>query len=572
MLEIGSILEGKYKILDIVGRGGMSVVYLVLNERANKSWAAKEIRRDGKVDEQMVKLGPIAETKILTKLKHPYLPSIVDVIDKDDTFIIIMDYIEGNTLSDALKVSGPQSEEDVIKWGKQLCDVLGYLHSREKSIIYRDMKPSNIMLRPSGDITLIDFGAAREYKETDLKDTTNIGTIEYAAPEQLRKDQGQTDPRTDIFNLGATLHHLVTGLSPSESCKVWGEFPPIRQLNPALSVGLEQIIMKCTRGDRDERYQSAAELMYDLEHYEEIGAPYRKRQKRKLRAFLTSSILTAVFAGVSVWGYISAEKKKTENFDYILENADSVQDYYDAITTDSSRREAYLGNSENQGLIQFLIADGVLSSEESACLVKLKAGLDEENSGGYITTVKVLEQLDESDYEAVCNEIGEAYLFYYDIGVEKDKYASAASWFQYAQGSYPSAKIYCEISDCLQNISKYVKAEQYAKLAEEYKTLWDEVVTLQTEAADYDDDLKLLVWNEIVNMICSNASEFCQVISAGSEAAEGEQKDAKETILAMLEEIETESTQVNNTFLQASIAVLLDNIQVTRTKVQSVKL
>lgn len=572
MLEIGSTLEGKYKILDVVGRGGMSVVYLVLNERANKSWAAKEIRRDGQVDEQTVKLGPIAETKILTKLKHPYLPSIVDVIDKDDTFIIIMDYIEGNTLSNALETSGPQSEEDVIRWGKQLCDVLGYLHSRERPIIYRDMKPSNIMLRPNGDISLIDFGAAREYKETDLKDTTNIGTRGYAAPEQLRKDQGQTDPRTDIFNLGATLHHLVTGLPPNKSCKVWCEFPPIRQLNPALSVGLEQIIMKCTRRDKDERYQSAAELMYDLEHYEEIGAPYRKRQKRKLRAFLTSSILTAAFAGVSVWGYISAEKKKTENFDYILENADSVQDYYDAITTDSSRREAYLGNSENQGLIQFLIADGVLSSEESACLVKLKAGLDEENSGGYITTVKVLEQLDESDYEAVCNEIGEAYLFYYDIGVEKDKYAAAASWFQYAQGPYPSAKIYCEISDCLQNISKYAKAEQYAKLAEEYKTLWDEVVTLQTEAADYDDDLKLLVWNEIVNMICNNASEFCQVISAGSEAAEGEQKNAKETILAMLEEIETESTQVNNTFLQASIAVLLDNIQVTRTKVQSVKL
>lgn len=575
MLEIGSILDGKYKVLNEIGRGGMSVVYLVINEKVNKTWAAKEIRKDGKLDEQTVKTGLVAETEILTRLRHPNMPSIVDIIEMEDTFIFIMDYIEGNSLKKALKENGALPEENVIKWAKQLCDVLGYLHSQPKPIIYRDMKPGNIMLKPDGNVSLIDFGAAREYKEAKLEDTTSLGTLGYAAPEQIGQDRTQSDQRTDIYSLGVTLHHLVTGLAPNESCKVLFEFPPIRQINPALSDGFEYIIMKCIKTDKDERYQSVAELLYDLEHYKEIGIPYRNSLKRKFAAFLTTSILTVVFAGVSIWGYISAENKKTENFDYILANASDVQDYYDAMLTDTSRKEAYLGSADNQGLIQYLITDGELSSEEGAYLAKLKVGLDEKDSRGYITTVDVLKDLkdtNEADYQSICNEIGEAYLFYYDVGVEKDKYAAAASWFQYAQETYPSAGIYCEISNCLQNISKYAKAEQYAKLAEEYLTLWDEVVTLQSEASEYDDDLKLLVWNEIVNMIRNNAAEFCEVISTDSQlTAAGAIESAQLLILNMLDRIETESAQVTNIFLEDNIAALLDNIQVTRTKVQSVK-
>lgn len=557
MLEIGSLVDGKYKILNKVGQGGMSVVYLAMNEKANKQWAVKEVRKDGIKDFEVVKQGLVAETDILKKLSHPNLPSIVDVIDTEDSFIIIMDYIQGNSLNKALDEYGAQPQEHVISWAKQLCDVLGYLHTRTPAIIYRDMKPANIMLKPDGNVTLIDFGTAREFKEKNLADTTCLGTVGYAAPEQFG-GMGQTDARTDIYCLGATLYHLVTGMNP---CEPPYEIKPIREINPSLSSGLERIIQKCTQRDPNDRYQSAAELMYALEHYEEIDDIYRKKQKGKLAKFLTCVALTLVFAATSVWGYFAAENKKSENYDYILANASSSADYYEAIVTDPTRTEAYLGNGDNKGLIEFLISDGELTSDENSVLVKLKGGLEQTDMWGYSSTVDVLEELKAEDpegYQEVCYQIGEAYMFYYKVGVEKDKYATAATWFQYATDQHPVAKMYCDISTCLQNIAKFSKAEQYANLYKEYETLWSQVQTLQTDAADYDDDLKLRVWNEIVDMIRNNAKEFCEV------------SDQNE-IITLLDSIKTNSTQITNTFLQESISSLLENIETTKTKIQSVK-
>ncbi len=122
MLEIGSLVDGKYKILNVIGHGGMSVVYMAINEKANKTWAIKEVRKDGKLDFEEVKQGLTVETNMLKKLRHNNLPSIVDVIEDEDTFIIVMDYIEGKPLSDAIQEYGAQPQESVIKWAKQLCN------------------------------------------------------------------------------------------------------------------------------------------------------------------------------------------------------------------------------------------------------------------------------------------------------------------------------------------------------------------------------------------------------------------------------------------------------------------
>ena len=135
MLEIGSLIDGKYKILNKVGQGGMSVVYLAMNEKANKQWAIKEVRKDGIKDFEIVKQGLVVETDLLKKLSHPSLPSIIDVIEGPDTFLIVMDYIQGNPLSKALEEYGAQPQEYVIEWAKQLCDVLEYLHTRTPPII-----------------------------------------------------------------------------------------------------------------------------------------------------------------------------------------------------------------------------------------------------------------------------------------------------------------------------------------------------------------------------------------------------------------------------------------------------
>ena len=563
MLEIGSLVDGKYKILNKVGQGGMSVVYLAMNEKANKQWAVKEVRKDGVLDFESVKQGLVAETDILKRLSHPNLPSIIDVIDTEESFIIIMDYIQGNSLNKALEEFGAQPQENVIEWAKQLCDVLGYLHSRQPPIIYRDMKPANIMLKPDGNVTLIDFGTAREFKEKNLADTTCLGTVGYAAPEQFG-GMGQTDARTDIYCLGATLYHLVTGMNP---CEPPYEIKPIRGINPTLSSGLERIILKCTQRDPNDRYQSAAEMMYALEHYNEIDDIYRKKQKKKLWMFLIPVILTIVFAGTSIWGFISAENKKNENYDYILANAKTKDDYYEAITTDPTRTEAYLGTKDHEGLIKFLTNDGILSAEENGCFNQLRSGLDAVSTSGYSNSVMVLDKLRDANpkgYAQICYEIGEAVLFYYDIGVEKDKYAAAATWFQYAQDDYPIAKMYCDISSCLQNIAKYTKAGQLAKLNEEYASLWSQITALNSNAVNNfsDDteglDLKLRVWNEIVNMIRNNVSQICEVTS-------------KESVIDLIDDISANSSKIDNAFLQNSITSLKENISITKEKINSIK-
>ena len=511
MLKIGSIIDGKYKILNKVGQGGMSVVYLAMNEKANKQWAIKEVRKDGVKDFELIKQGLIVETDMLKKLSHPSLPSIVDVIEDDNTFLIVMDYIQGNPLSKTLEEYGAQSQENVVEWAKQLCDVLGYLHSRKPPIIYRDMKPANVMLKPDGSITLIDFGTAREYKSKNIADTTCLGTIGYAAPEQFG-GMGQTDARTDIYCLGATLYHLVTGMNP---CEPPYEIKPIRQINPALSNGLEKIIMKCTQRDPDARYQSCAELMYDLEHFDEMDNTYRRKMKFRLGIFITSVILTIGFGCVAIWGNASAENVKSKNYSYILSNAKSLDDYYNAILTDPSKTDAYIE------LVNYLRTD-TLTKEEADGLNQLQAGLDRKNSNGYSETVNVLEELKEKNYDGyidVCYEFGNAFLFSSDTTNDRERYVNASKWFSEAKNKYEMASIFCDIASCLQLIDQNHQSTmvQKGKELQEYKNLWDKLTKLESKInglgkTHEESDTKINVINSITNIIYNNANGFVNAI------------------------------------------------------------
>ena len=403
MLEIGSLVDGKYKILNKVGQGGMSVVYLAMNEKANKQWAVKEVRKDGIKDFEVVKQGLVAETDILKKLSHPNLPSIVDVIDTEDSFIIIMDYIQGNSLNKALDEYGAQPQDHVIAWAKQLCDVLGYLHTRTPPIVYRDMKPSNVMLSPDGKkVTLIYFGTAREYKSQNIADTTCLGTIGYAAPEQFG-GQGQTDARTDIYCLGATLYHLVTGQNP---CEPPYEIKPIREWNPALSEGLEKIIMKCTQKNPDDRYQSCSELRYDLDHYEELDAKTRKKQAGKLKIFISMLVASVVFL---LGGFVSLTVKDSQTEDvfieymHLAENAytsnERIEHYISAIELLPDRIDPYLG------LISAMIEDDVLSAEEVSIIRGYNSNIKElSEQEGYTDLVYNIVKMYWSCYEPLESE------------------------------------------------------------------------------------------------------------------------------------------------------------------------
>ena len=559
MTKEGTVLDGKYEILAEVGRGGMSIVYLARDKRLNKQWAVKEIKNDGKKSAKTLLKGLEREANILKNVDHPVLPRIVDIINQDGTIYVVMDYIEGDTIQDRLKKEGAQPQELVVEWGLQLASALNYLHNMNPPVIYRDMKPSNVMIKPEGGVKLIDFGTAKEYEIENNADTTALGTRGYAAPEQFGDSKGRgiynTDARTDIYNLGATLYHIVTGKNP---CEPPYEIRPIREINPSLSGGLERIILKCTQPNPANRYQNAAELMYALEHYDEIDDIYRKKQKRKLAAFITTSVITVILGATSIWGYVSAENKKSENYDNILKTAGTYEDYYNAIITDPTRTDAYLK------LNDMLTSDFVLDKDEANILAKIQVGLDRKNSDGYSQTYDVLSDLKKKNpdgYQEVCYQYGESFLFYYDINVEKDRYANAAKWYKDAVQKYPVAQIYCDISDCLDLISQYggAKVKQTEKMYDEYANLWKKVTELEKESEQFDSvDSKLQVWNEVDDIINNNISPLLEVTS-------------KDDVIALLDDISDSSTKVDKSVIADDMKKLQDNIESTKQKINTVK-
>ena len=424
MLQIGSLVDGKYKVLSVIGQGGMSTVYLVMNEKANKPWAIKEVRKDAVANYQVVRQSLITETNLLKNLSHPYLPSIVDVIDDEGRFLIVMDYIEGNTLDKALATMGPQPQEYVIEWGTQLCDVFEYLHNRTPSIIYRDLKPANIMLRPNGRICLIDFGTAREYKMNRAGDTSYLGTRGYAAPEQFG-GMGQTDPRTDVYCLGATMYNLLTGHTSNEPPY---EFYPIRYWNPSLSAGLEKIIAKCVQNNPNDRYQSCAELMYDLQHYKQLDRDYKQTAKMSvaLVALLTAG---AILCGsMSYYFHQAATVTASESYeDMILDalgeedDAEAIQSFADAIRLQPTNPVAFTEMLDNRTL-----ADDCFTAREDESLRKL---LITSCDG---TTIEKAFAVNRQAYDEFAYKLGMAYFYCYEDDGNKQL---SLKWLKIAMSS-----------------------------------------------------------------------------------------------------------------------------------------
>nr|WP_306526155.1 serine/threonine-protein kinase [Ruminococcus bromii] len=559
MLEIGSVIDGKYKILNVVGKGGMSVVYLAMNERANKQWAIKEVRKDGMQSFEVVKQNLVAETDLLKKLNHPHLPSIIDVIDCDDTFLIVMDYIEGNPLSKALETSGAQNQDDVIEWAKQLCDVLGYLHSRKPPIIYRDMKPSNVMLKPDGNVMLIDFGTAREFKSTSVADTTCLGTQGYAAPEQFG-GHGQTDARTDIYCLGATMYHLVTGHNPATPPY---EMYPIRQWNPMLSSGLEEIILKCTQRNPEDRYQSCAELLYALDHYKDLDIENKKVQSFKWKTFLASFIMTIVMLVGTIGFSAGLTVQTSSTYESYIANGDSAvsQDaaekyYLDAINVDSANPLAY------QKLLERCTSDSKLSEDEYNTIKDAIYEHEDELKSKY-----------PSEYaDNVAYKLGQALYFSYVPSSQKSESENfsmagitvSQRWLDIAQkmGSTEQIKHRAELlssmSKAYQNMSgKSLEGDP----VEEVKEYWNNLVEIASPniAKDENNQIALLIYRNVTSQIYTKYYWFIKSSLATAKDISNEldniEKYVNEIKVAVPDDEE----------LQILVNECLDNIENTRS-------
>lgn len=348
MLREGTVLDEKYEILRRIGEGGMSIVYLARNNRMNMQLAVKEIKNDGSKSAEVLLKGLEREANILKDVDHPVIPRIIDIVKHSGTICVVMDFIEGENLADKLKEVERFSQDKVIEWGLELASALEYLHSMNPPIIYRDMKPSNVMLKPDGGVKLIDFGTAKTYDIENNADTTALGTRGYAAPEQFGDAQGRgiykTDARTDIYNLGATLYHMVTGKNPQEPPY---EMVPIREVDPMLSTGLEQIILKCTKPNPNERYQSCSELIYALEHYTELDDDYKQEHKKKVTMFGTTIALAIVFAIVAIVGKSGMNKINAENYTAYIESGNEMKTLSNYSGAANKYKEAFELNGED---------------------------------------------------------------------------------------------------------------------------------------------------------------------------------------------------------------------------------
>lgn len=278
-LAEGTILNNRYAIIRKIGGGGMGAVYLAADKNLNGiERAVKEMVQSSIEEEQQAKAIEDfkRESMILTTLDHPAIPTIYDYFydEGEGRFYLVMKYISGGDLATRLRATpgGRIDERTVTEWALQIADVLTYLHGLPQTIVYRDLKPSNIMLDgKTGRIMLIDFGIARSIDQRQEKGVTAVGTMGYAPPELF---SGQVEPRSDIYSLGSTMFHLLTGADPQNNPLLIFDFqknPRPRQINPQLSDQMEWILMRSVEYNADSRFSSADELRRTLsEHLENL--------------------------------------------------------------------------------------------------------------------------------------------------------------------------------------------------------------------------------------------------------------------------------------------------------------
>ncbi len=264
-LDPGSQLQnGRYVIKKILGQGGMGSLALAIDTRlADKLVVIKELiseQADPTEDVRNFK----REVQTLAHLDHPLIPGVTDHFQEGSRYFMVQEYVEGENLEARMeRVKRPMEEQDALRYAAEVLNILDYLEQQTPPIVHRDIKPANIIIGAKDQRAhLVDFGIARAYAPSNVprKQTTALGTPGYAPPEQY---QGNAEPRSDLYALAATLHHLITNRDPTEYPPF--QFPPVRTLNPRLSPDIEAILIRALQLDSNQRYQTALEMKRDID-------------------------------------------------------------------------------------------------------------------------------------------------------------------------------------------------------------------------------------------------------------------------------------------------------------------
>lgn len=478
MAKIGNdIIDSKYEILKLLNTGGMnSAIYLALDKKLNRQWAIKKVRKSSSQTTSML----MAEASIMKNLDHPMLPRIVGIEEDPKFFYIIMDFVQGENLKTVVTSSGPQAQDTVVSWGVKLCDVLTYLHG--KGIVYRDMKPANIMLSPDGNIKLIDFGIAREYKENASEDTTALGTEGYAAPEQY-EGKGQTDARTDVYGMGITLFQLLTGVNPSSYQE---NIFSIRLQNPNLSSGLDKIILKCTNKDPKKRYQSTEELKKALLNYRKLDDKFLKKQKKVIKKFFTLLGLSTLCFVVAGGSFIASYFQKNNRYSALLSGVPSKANIIKAIDVKPSEAAGYVA------------------------LLNYYGKEIDQNELSEFSHIYGEHREDITDIEDVSMIAGEKILGSYSEKSIRAKLVAGEPYFNAASKKYSSAKIYVSMAEFYR---AYIMQDDSAIVKEPSKKDYEKLlrgmndILKENEKLDSDDKHSIMLASDqlILGLLSENA-------------------------------------------------------------------
>jgi tRNA A-37 threonylcarbamoyl transferase component Bud32 len=267
MLTTGTVLQNRYRIVSLLGQGGMGSVYRAWDMRLSVPVALKEMipqpELNAKTLEQLREQFH-QEAKVLARLNHPHLVRVTDFFEESGNAYLVMDFVEGESLADRINRRGSLPEAEVLDWAQQLLSALTYCHNQ--GIIHRDVKPQNVIIRPDGQALLVDFGLVKLWDPNDPRTKTvmqGMGTPEYAPPEQYEADVTHTDPRSDIYGLGATIYHALGGQAPLTATLRMAapeRFVPLKQMNPDVSPTTETAVLRALELSLSKRWQSAEEM------------------------------------------------------------------------------------------------------------------------------------------------------------------------------------------------------------------------------------------------------------------------------------------------------------------------
>ncbi|MGE4352637.1 MAG: Stk1 family PASTA domain-containing Ser/Thr kinase [Oscillospiraceae bacterium] len=267
---LGRILDDRYEVSEIIGKGGMAVVYKAFDHRLNRNVAIKVLKDDYALDEEFRRRFQ-NESQAVAMLSHPNIVAVYDMGQSGDIEYIVMELVEGINLKQYMTSKGILSWKEAVHFATQICRALSHAHA--KGIVHRDIKPHNIMVEKNGNVKVADFGIARLQDSQNTLTQETLGSVHYISPEQA--EGKYVDSRSDLYSLGVILYEMLTGKLPFTGenavavavMHINGMFTPPSELNPNIPAGLEQIITKAMATNPDDRYQSADEMLADLENF-----------------------------------------------------------------------------------------------------------------------------------------------------------------------------------------------------------------------------------------------------------------------------------------------------------------